>query len=212
LNNYSEQVLISALEHWSYCPRQCALIHLESVWDENLYTLRGAAAHTRADAAADRDEAGLRVVRAMPLWSDRLGLYGQADVVEFHGETPYPVEYKSGSRRDWRHEALQLCAQALCLEEMLGRTVDEGAVYYQSTHRRRVIRIDAELRGATERAVTGVRQMLAGARLPPAVNDERCPNCSLLESCLPAIVSNNHRIGAFRAALFTPLPEPAEGG
>ncbi len=200
------EVLISALEHWSYCPRQCGLIHLESVWDENLYTLRGTAAHERVDAGdTGATSEGARIVRSMPLWSDRLGLYGKADVVEFRNETPYPVEYKVGERRAWVHEAIQLCAQALCLEEMLGEAVPDGAIYYHGSRRRRLVSIDAALRQQTETAVAAVRAMLEGGELPPAVNDERCPSCSLLESCLPAAVSNNHRTGAFRAVLFTPL-------
>jgi CRISPR-associated exonuclease Cas4 len=208
-------VLISALEHWSYCPRQCGLIHLEAVWDENLYTLRGRHAHERADEPGEAIEDGMRVVRGMPLWHDGLGLYGKADVVEFHrseasgagdrGEVPYPVEYKAGERRSWMHEAIQLCAQALCLEAMLGVPVPAGAIYYRASRRRREVAIDADLRARTEAAIRDVRAMLAAARLPPAVNDPRCPNCSLIESCLPAVVSNAHRLGAFRSLLYRPL-------
>lgn len=197
------EVLISALEHWSYCPRQCGLIHLEAVWDENLYTLRGKAVHERADAAGESEEDGVRVVRGLPLWSDTFGLYGKADVVEFHGASPYPVEYKSGARRTWQHETIQLCAQALCLEEMFNMPVPEGAVYYHGSHRRRRVSLDDPLRRLTEAAILAVRTMLAGDRLPVAPNDARCPQCSLLESCLPSVVSNNHRIGAFRSVLFT---------
>jgi CRISPR-associated exonuclease Cas4 len=200
-------VLISALEHWSYCPRQCGLIHLESVWDENLYTLRGRQAHERADEPGEAVEDGVRVVRGMPLWHDGLGLYGKADVVEFHGGTPYPVEYKVGERREWRHEAIQLCAQGLCLEAMLGVPVPAGAVYYRASRRRREVALDGELRERTEAAIRDVRSMLRSERLPPAVNDARCPNCSLIESCLPGVVANAHRLGAFRALLYTPVGE-----
>ena len=197
-------VLISALEHWSYCPRQCGLIHLEAVWDENLYTLRGHQAHERADAPGEAIEDGARVVRGMPLWSDRLGLYGKADVVEFRGGTPFPVEYKVGERRSWRHEAIQLCAQGLCLEEMLSVAVPVGAVYYRGSRRRREVALDAALRAETEAAIGAVRAMLRDGRLPPAVNDARCPNCSLIESCLPAVVASAHRLGAFRSLLYRP--------
>src|SRR5687768_7704070 len=109
-------ILISALEHWSYCPRQCALIHLEQTYDENLFTLRGNRAHRSVDEAGAAAAAGERVIRGLPLWSDRLGLTGRADLVEFREDVPYPVEHKAGRRRNWAHEALQLCAQALCLE------------------------------------------------------------------------------------------------
>jgi CRISPR-associated exonuclease Cas4 len=114
-----EWVPISAVEHFSYCPRQMALIHLEGIFDENVYTLRGRALHERVDQAEDRMERGVRVVRALPIWSERLGLVGKADVVEFRDDRPIPVEYKSGKVRDHVHAKRQLCAQAMCLEEML---------------------------------------------------------------------------------------------
>src|SRR5689334_20612357 len=113
-----ERVMLSALEHYAYCPRQCGLIHLEQVFDENLYTLKGHMAHERADTPTTRSEEGMRVERGLPLWSRRLGLTGRADVVEWHGDVPYPVEYKVGRRREWIYEALQVCAQGMCLEEM----------------------------------------------------------------------------------------------
>ncbi len=133
---------LSALQHWAYCPRQCALIHLEQVFEENLFTQRGQALHKRVDDPGYEIRDGLRVERALPLFSDRLGLVGKADVVEFlpHG-TPYPVKYKQGSRHKRADIAacddLQLAAQALCLEEMFGRVVSEGALYYAASRRRR---------------------------------------------------------------------------
>ena len=121
-------IMISALEHYSYCPRQYALIHQEQTYDENLYTLRGRAVHKQVDEPEYEVAHSVRVERALSLWSDRLGLIGRADVVEFHGATPYPVEYKHGPRRQKEHDDLQLCAQALCLEEMTGQDVPEGAI------------------------------------------------------------------------------------
>jgi CRISPR-associated exonuclease Cas4 len=114
-----EPVLISALEHWSYCPRQCGLIHLEQTFDENYYTVRGTVAHERADRGRASTEHGVRIERDVPVWSDRLALIGKVDTVEWSSKgVPYPVEYKSGRKRAWVHEAIQLCAQAMCLEEM----------------------------------------------------------------------------------------------
>ncbi len=139
-------VMISALEHWSYCPRQCGLIHLEQTFDENLYTLRGRHLHERVDRPLGETQHDVRVERAVPLWSDRLGLIGKADVVEFHAETPYPIEYKHGKRRRWGHDDLQLCAQALCLEEMTGRQVPEGAIFYGGSRRRKPVVFDDALR------------------------------------------------------------------
>lgn len=195
-------VLISAIEHWSYCPRQCALIHLEQTYDENLYTLRGNRAHRAADEAGVGTERGVRVARAVPLWSRRLGLTGRADVVEWHGAVPYPVEYKAGSRRAWGHEALQLCAQALCLEEMLGVDVPAGAVWYHASKLRREVAFDPPLRTAVGEATAAVRAMLAGSRLPPAPNDRRCPKCSLFDACLPALAASPARVRGLHAALF----------
>jgi CRISPR-associated exonuclease Cas4 len=195
--------MISALEHWSYCPRQCALIHVEQVWDENLYTFRGRTAHEKVDLAAGELRDGVRVERALPLWSDRLGLVGKADVVEYRGATPYPVEYKHGPRRRHGHDDLQLCAQALCLEEMTGQPVPRGAVYHHSSRRRREVAFDPALRAAVEEAVREVRRLLVQVRLPPPVNDARCDRCSLHDSCLPGVVANTGGLRAARTALFT---------
>ena len=186
-----EIVLISALEHYSYCPRQCALIHVERIFSENVFTLRGRHAHERADQPLMRTENGVRLERALPLWSDRLGLQGQGDVVEFHPDgRVVPVEYKHGPRRERRHDDLQLCAQALCLEEMLGRPVEKGAIYSLQTHRRREVTFDDILRDATEQAITQVRALLhRPGPLPPALDDKRCPRCSLLDACVPATVA-----------------------
>jgi CRISPR-associated exonuclease Cas4 len=198
----ADLVMISALEHWSYCPRQCALIHLDQAWDENLYTLRGRMAHDKVDLPDGEVRDGVRVERAVPLWSDRLGLVGKADVVEFHDRTPYPIEYKHGPRRRHEHDDLQLCAQALCLEEMTGRPVPRGAVYHHSSRRRREVVCGADLRGRVEEAVRAVRLLLRQTRLPPAVNDARCEHCSLRESCLPAVVAEADRVRAVRQELF----------
>ncbi|MHB1201243.1 MAG: CRISPR-associated protein Cas4, partial [Polaromonas sp.] len=135
-----EQISLSALQHWHYCPRQCGLIHLEQVFDENVHTLRGQAVHAKVDKPGVETAKGVRVERAMPLWHDELGLVGKADVVEFlPGGVPYPVEYKHGSRNKAADIAacddLQLAAQAMCLDAMLGKTVDEGAIYYATSKR-----------------------------------------------------------------------------
>lgn len=175
-------VLVSAIQHWTYCPRQCGLIHLEHVWDENVYTLRGNAAHERADEPITRAERGRRVERGLPIWSERFGLQGRADVVEFdRSGTPYPVEYKQGGKA----AELQLCAQALCLEEMFGHPVPEGAVYLVKERRRVAVALDGALRAATLAAIEEVRAMLRSGALPPAVHDRRCARCSLLDACVP---------------------------
>lgn len=198
----SEVVMISALEHWSYCPRQYALIHVEQTFDENLYTLRGRAVHERVDEAETEVQEGVHIERALPLWSKRLGLIGKADVVEFHGETPYPVEYKHGTRREREHDDLQLCAQALCLEEMTGREVLRGAVFYHSSRRRREVVFDPFLRSLVAEAVAAIREISRKQVLPPPVNDKRCERCSLQEACIPSVLRETTRARKLAEDLF----------
>lgn len=204
LDDGLETVSISALEHYSYCPRQCALIHVEQTFDENLFTIKGQIAHERVDTAGDSLARGVKVSRQMPLWSERLGLQGRADLVEFRPAGPYPVEYKHG-RRGGIHPDLQLCAQALCLEEMLGVEVPRGAIFYHSVHRRHEVQIDGPLRAATLEAIEGVRRLLVAQRLPSAPNDARCPSCSLINACLPSVVGEPARVRGIQGSLFRPL-------
>ncbi len=181
---------LSALQHWCYCPRQCALIHVEQVFADNLYTLRGRAVHHQVDQPGVETRDGVRVERALPVWSDRLGLIGKCDVVEFEADgTPYPVEYKHGSRAKvaWiaACDDLQLAAQALCLEEMTGEPVPAGALFYAKSKRRRVVAIDAALRHRVEEATAAVRALLDAAVLPAPTFDKRCEKCSLCDICQP---------------------------
>lgn len=190
----AEPLPVSALQHWAYCPRQCGLIHLEQAFDENLHTLRGRAVHAAVDAPGVEIRAGLRVERALPLWSDRLGLIGRADVVEFEPDgAPHPVEYKHGSRHKAADIAvcddLQLAAQAMCIEEMTGRAVRGGSLYYASSRRRRAVVVDVALRHRVEQAAVQVREMLATGRLPaPTADRRRCHGCSLRDRCQPEAV------------------------
>lgn len=202
-----DPIMISALEHFSYCPRQCALIHIEQTFDENLYTLRGQAVHKRVDEPESEIVDGVRVERAIPLWSKRLGLIGRADVVEFHGNVPYPVEYKHGPRREHEHDDLQLCAQAICLEEMTGKPVPRGAIYHHSSRRRREVVCTAALRSRVEEAVTQIRAMIEAKTLPPPVNDARCRHCSLIEACMPSVIGEQQRAAALVRTLFV-VTEP----
>ena len=204
-------ISLSALQHWHYCPRQCGLIHLEQVFDDNVHTLRGQAVHARVDKPGVETAKGVRLERALPLWNDALGLVGKADMVEFLPDgTPYPVEYKHGSRNKAADIAacddLQLAAQAICLESMTEHTVNEGALYYATSKRRRVVPITAELRTAVAQTTQAIRRMLAAGQLPAvlAVSEQprKCKACSLRERCQPeAAVAN---IQAARAALFNP--------
>lgn len=162
--------------------------------------------HERVDESAEEIRQDLRIERGLPLWSKRLGLVGRADVVEFHGEAPYPIEYKRSPRRQWGHDDLQLCAQALCLEEMTGHEVPYGAIYYHGSRRRKEVVCDAALRQRVAETVVAVRQMLATGTLPPAVNDARCQHCSLKESCLPGVVGEAWRLQSLQTTLFRVVP------
>ena len=204
--NEEEQNLIpiSALNHYAYCPRRCALIHMEQTFTENTYTMRGKDLHERADQPEESGlEDGARIERALPLWSKELGLIGKADVVEFHGNTPYPVEYKSGARRQWDNDDLQLCAQALCLEEMTGQEISCGAIYHFKSRRRREVVFTQALRDAVAQAVQDIREMLLLKTLPPPVHDKRCEKCSLQESCMPELVGEQRRTKSLLQGLFS---------
>jgi CRISPR-associated exonuclease Cas4 len=217
LANYSsvatspDPIPLSALQHWQYCPRQCGLIHLEQVFDENVHTLRGQAVHAKVDKPGVETAKGVRVERAMPLWQDDLGLVGKADVVEFlPGGVPYPVEYKHGSRNKAADIAacddIQLAAQAMCLEHMLGKPVHEGALYYATSKRRRVVAITAALREDVDWTTQAIRKMLASAVLPPVLPAERaasrCKACSLIDRCQPQATPAG--LAQARARLFDP--------
>ena len=188
-----EPIVLSALQHWQYCPRQCGLIHLEQVFDDNVHTLRGQAVHARTDRPGVASDNDVRVERALPLWHEVLGLIGKSDVVEFLPDgTPYPVEYKQGSRHKAADIAacddLQLAAQALCLEAMTGRSVPQGALYYASSKRRRSVTMTPGLRAQVASVTHMVRQMLASGQLPPPLQGEpaqrRCKAC--YASCNPS--------------------------
>ena len=198
----SDPIMVSALEHYSYCPRQCALIHLEQVWDENLYTMRGRDVHERVDEISGHELGRVRYERALPIWCRRLNLTGKADLVEFHDGVPYPVEYKSGRQRRGNPETIQLCAQALCLEEMFGVPVPNGAIYWHGSRERREIVFTDAMRDQVERVAAAVLEMVETRITPPPVNDKRCEGCSLRESCLPAVVADKSRSRKAARELF----------
>ena len=183
-----DPIPISALQHWAFCPRQCALIHVERVWAENASTFGGRVVHERVDEGRGETDHGVRVEYGLPLWCDRLGLIGKADCVEFDADGSIrPVEYKRGPRKRRLADDIQLCAQALCLEEMFDRRVSEGDIFHAASRRRRAVALDGSLRAETERTIEAVRVMLEAGALPGPVNDARCGDCSLRGVCVPEI-------------------------
>jgi len=199
-------VPLSALQHYSYCPRQCGLIHLEQVFEENVSTLRGRAVHRLVDEPETEQDRGVRIARALPLYSSRYGLIGKADLVEFLPDgTPYPVEYKHGRRHARLHDDIQLAAQALCLEEMTGHPVSVGAIFHFSSRRRREVPITEALRAAVIRTAEAVRCMLDNGRLPPPTEDPvLCRNCSLADLCRPDLIRARGALQRLRRSLYTP--------
>ena len=175
---------ISGLQHLAFCPRQWALIHLEQVWVENMRTAEGRLLHERADLPGESRRSSVRTVRGMSLRSQRLGLTGRADIVEFRPE-PYPVEYKRGKSKPTDCDTVQLCAQALCLEEMLATPVPCGAIFYGSPRRRLEVVFTPELRARTEELATTMHRLYRKRETPPASPGPYCAICSLVDVCLP---------------------------
>lgn len=185
-------VPLSALEHWSYCRRQCGLIHLENLWGESGRTAEGRVLHEKVDLPGLEQRPGMRLARALDLKSTRHHLVGRADMVVFYDDPayletgrPFPVEYKRSSRNAFRHAELQLCGQALCLEDMLGVPIPSGALYFGASHRRREVSFTLELRQQTMGTAQEVFEMLISQRTPPTEVGAKCVECSLRDLCLP---------------------------
>lgn len=200
---------LSALQHLLFCERQCALIHLEQIWVDNRLTVEGTHLHEQADSGLQESRGDLRITRALPLRSLRLGLSGRSDVVEFHrieegSWRPFPIEYKRGRPKSHRADEVQLCAQALCLEEMLEVPVPAGALFYGQTRHRLDVPFDAELRRVTEEAAARLHRLVASGITPKAAREPKCDQCSLLEVCMPAAPAASARLyvdRSLRAAL-----------
>jgi CRISPR-associated exonuclease Cas4 len=189
---------LSALEHYEYCPRQCALIHVDGLWADNRHTIIGQRGHRRADSSAHKQERGRKVLRSVPLWSEALNLTGRADIVEVWPDgTVVPVEYKSGSQHGLAAH-IQLCAQALCLTEMLHRPVLFGFLWFTGRRRRLRVEFAPELQQLTLARIRAVAEMMAARTLPPAPDDERCDQCQLHSQCLPELVAHPHLLAKAR--------------
>jgi len=202
-----EYLPISGLQHFAFCPRQWALIHLEEQWQENALTAEGRALHDAAhDADFTESRAGVILARSLWLSSESLGLVGVSDVVEFHaGETgvslpgrrgayrPYPIEYKRGKPKAGNHDRLQLCAQAICLEEMTGCDIVEGALYYAAIRRREVVTLGEALRRQTQTFAQAMHAAYRSGMTPAARHGTACKSCSLVDRCLPKLSGSAQR-------------------
>ncbi|TAL52248.1 MAG: CRISPR-associated protein Cas4 [Nanoarchaeota archaeon] len=209
--NYAEDDLIqlSALQHFMYCERQCALIHIEQLWNENLFTAEGRIMHDKVDTANRESRGNIRIEYSMPIRSLRLGLIGKADVVEFHrmddgAWMPFPVEYKRGKPKMDDCDKIQLCAQAICLEEMLKGEVKSGALFYGRTRRREDVFFDERLRLETEDAAKKVHALIESGMTPKPEYSKKCKKCSLYELCMPKISSKSRSASKY---LLTAMEE-----
>ena len=191
--NEDDLIQLSALQHLVFCERQCALIHIEQVWSENLFTAEGRIMHEKVDTANRESRGNIRIEYGVPMRSLRLGLIGKADVVEFHktGDKwiPFPVEYKRGKPKLDNSDKAQLCAQALCLEEMMNVGIPEGALFYGQTRHRLDVKFDSALRTATEEAARRLHALIESGITPKAEYSKKCARCSLVDLCLPKISS-----------------------
>lgn len=206
-------VLISSLNEYLFCERRCALKHTENVFLTNEFLAQGSRIHENVDVIGYANRRGCRTVRALPLFNDQLGLTGRADLVEFWpqpggGEEPRPVEYKRGRTAAWDNDRVQVCAQALCLEEMLGTTVHQGSIYHALTRRRTRVDITPELRRMTLDTIGNVRDLLTSGEIPPPVYRARCHGCSLEPVCLPQQSGHADRLTHYLRGVFHPKAEP----
>ncbi|MDX8394258.1 MAG: CRISPR-associated protein Cas4 [Mariprofundales bacterium] len=188
-----EPVLLSSLNQYTYCHRRCALIYVVQVWDENIHTQSGTLEHEQVDVPEHEIKAGVRIERALPVWSDKLGLTGKCDVVEFQPDgTVYPVEYKHGKRKQWDNDDVQLCAQALCLEEMLNIQIEEGAIYHIKSKRRRKVVFNTKLREQVFSTIYSVRDLINDSHIPLPIIAKHCAQCSLHDICMPEANTTNN--------------------
>ncbi|AUI65274.1 MULTISPECIES: CRISPR-associated protein Cas4 [Glaesserella] len=196
-------ISLSALQHYAFCPRQCALIHNEQVWAENYLTAQGRALHERVDSGEPETRKGVRFERSVHVAAEQLGLSGVLDMVEHDLKTGElkPVEYKRGKPKPEPFDEIQLCAQALCLEEMTGQTINEGALWYMQTRHRLPVVFSAELRKRTLDVIKSVRALLDSGQTPPPEYAKRCKACSLIELCQPKLLGKDRSVG-YVAGLF----------
>jgi len=200
-------IMISALQHMVFCPRQCALIHVEQMWTESGRTVEGSLMHERVHEQDRESRGDLRIERGVPLRSLRLGLIGKSDVIEFHkiGEglwRPFPVEYKLGKPKVDNCDKVQLCAQAMCLEEMLDIEVPGGSIFYGRTRRRLDVEFDSPLRRETEEAAAITHALIESGITPKPVYGKRCKSCSLVDECLPKTLQKKRSVKTYLARVM----------
>ncbi len=187
------EVAIASLNHFAYCSHRCWRMFCAGEFVDNAYTIEGTTLHDRVHTLGEGFREDIWQVRSIWLKSKRYGLVGKADLVESQAGEIYPVEYKRGRRNPWENDALQVCAQGLCLEELTGNSVTTGYVYSLQSCQREEIVLDERLRRDTLEAIASIRQMLQTGKMPPAIYEKRCRGCSLYDGCLPQAVAKVRR-------------------
>lgn len=196
-------VSLSSLQHYVFCPRQCALIHNEQVWEENYLTAQGNALHERVDSGEIESRKGIRFERSVHVAALKLGVIGVVDMVEYNSKegSLKPVEYKRGKPKHEPFDEVQLCAQALCLEEMTGKVIAEGGLWYMQTRHRITVKFSDELRLNTLSVISKVRELLASGKTPPPIQGKHCNACSLIDICQPELFMKDRSV-AYLEELF----------
>lgn len=221
--NPDDLIQLSALQHYAFCPRQCALIHVEQVWTENRLTAEGRIMHERVHEEGSETRDNVRIERGVSLRSLEMGLSGKADVIEYHLQEDgsmraFPVEYKRGKPKPGHCDKVQLCAQAMCLEEMLGMTVPEGAIFYGKTRRRLDVVFDEALRQETRDAARLAHDLIESGQTPNAIYSKQCDSCSIAGECLPKTIQKKRSVESYIKRMLdekdasAPQPPPARGG
>ncbi len=202
-----ELIPINLLQHYAFCPRQCGLIAIENLWQDNVLTIGGSLLHESVDSPETESIGDCERITALRIHSYRYGLTGKCDVVELrhtaHGLQCLPVEFKAGQPKHNDIDCIQLCAQALCLEEMLACRIEHGAFFYGKVRRRVTVHLDERLRQQTTEMIAAVRQLVESMTVPPAEFAPKCNNCSLISLCQPK-ASNAARVRRYIHDLFHP--------
>lgn len=198
-------IMISALQHYIFCPRQCGLIHVDDVWNENLFTIRGEILHEKVDTDSYETRGDVKTVRGLRIHSYKYGIVGRCDVVEFKdtskGKEILPVEFKAGEPKEDISDKVQLCAQVLCLEEMLNVEISKAAFFYGKIRRRNIIEITTELREQTQEVISKVRELVDNKKVPIIEYSSKCRNCSLISICQPKAM-NKKKLNRYIQDLF----------
>jgi CRISPR-associated exonuclease Cas4 len=183
--DFMEPIPIAALNQYAYCPHRCWRMFCAGEFVDNHYTIEGTALHDRVHTVSENQREDTWQVRAIWLKSETYGLIGKSDLIEASDRNLYPIEYKHGHKGEWDNDAMQVVAQALCLEEMTGKKISTGYVYYAQTHQRQEIEITDELRKAAIAIIAKITEMMETGAIPPAIYTKRCQGCSLYAQCLP---------------------------